>query len=118
MGIGKWTITSELFAIPHDERYILYAPLAGAITSVNKAGAIWVAQSRRNGTITTIPDSLIKLREIGIIELKHNAQSHIQDKPIIKVEPFRPTGLIILTTSFCNFRCVYCYASADAMPIP
>lgn len=114
METGKWTITSELFAIPHDERYILYAPLAGAITSVNKAGAIWVAQARKDGTITTIPDSLIKLREIGIIESTHNSESLIQDKPIIKVEPFRPTGLIILTTSFCNFRCVYCYASADA----
>ncbi len=107
----KWKITNEIFVIPHNENFILYAPFKGAIALVNKEAAKWVAQTNDKGTTNLIQPSLLKLKEIGIIEPANAPNTNGRPKPIT-VEAFRPTGLIVLTTSFCNFRCVYCYASA------
>ncbi len=109
----KWEITSEIFAIPYNEDFILYAPLKGTIALTNKAAAKWVAQARLNGPIDSIPSSLLRLKEVGLFEPVDAPATNGQMKSIT-VEAFRPTGLIILTTSFCNFRCVYCYAAAAA----
>lgn len=111
---NNWMITKELFVILHEGNYILYAPLIGAIALTNKAGALWVAKARQAGSIHSIPETLRSLKELGIIEPYELQPISSPETKDLSCEVFRPTGLIVLTTSFCNFRCVYCYASAGA----
>lgn len=112
MAHATWRVTGELFAVPYDNNFILYAPLKGSIALVNKSAALWVAKAQADGTFEAIPPEFIKLRDIGIIE-----QANVPPKKNITISlpmrVFKPTGVIFLTTSFCNFQCVYCYASAS-----
>jgi len=110
----RWRVTNELFAIPHNGNFILYAPLKGAVALVNKSAAKWVAKAHSNGEFEVIPERFVRFKEIGIIE---PARDIITRRNIIgprAMKPFKPTGVIFLVTSFCNLRCVYCYASAAA----
>lgn len=110
---NKWRVTDELFAIPHRDRVILYAPFKGAIALVSKLAAGWIAQSHTDGIAESLPKKLHRLKQVGIIESTSNPRN---DEELIsaKARTFYPTGIIFLTTTFCNFRCVYCYASAEA----
>lgn len=108
-----WRITSELFAIPHNGNFILYAPLRGAVALVNQPAARRIAKLQAEGSFKTIPPEFIKLEQVGIIE-KGDIPVHDKFTSAFLPKPFSPTGVIFLTTSFCNFRCVYCYASASA----
>lgn len=106
-----WKITNELFAIPYGGNFILYAPLKGGVALVNPSAARWVAKVQADGLIKAIPPEFIKLKQVGIIEREDTFTGNFAVS--FPVKPFKPTGVIFLTTSFCNFRCVYCYASAS-----
>lgn len=113
MTYTTWKITNEIFAIPYDNNCILYAPLKGAVALVNQAAAKWVAQARASGVFESFPSNLVGLEQVGIIE-RSIVTTQSEGEKSLKAQPFKPTGVIFLTTSFCNFRCVYCYASASA----
>lgn len=107
----EWVVTPELFILPHEKDFLLYAPLRGSVSLINQAAAAWIATAMHQGKVTEIPSALNSLTNIGIIEPLDSSIPCSMDKAY-KKQPFKPTGVIVLTTSFCNFRCVYCYASA------
>ena len=108
-----WRLTNELFVIPDDDHYILYAPLKGAVSALNRSGVEQLAEIGRAGGTSTVPVALEPLATVGILEPASEPPPVIP-APAKDAGPFRPTGVILLTTSYCNFRCVYCYASAGA----
>jgi uncharacterized protein len=101
-------LTPELFVIPNKHQYIIYAPLKGIIASVNQATVKWLA-----GYPNSISEStkLIYHRfiELGLLEPLGTTKFPVT---FDENQPFQPTDVILLSTTHCNFRCVYCYASA------
>jgi uncharacterized protein len=109
-------VTSELFAIPQADRYIIYAPLKGTALYANRALALKLARMKSHSVAaTTLDDGLLRdLLKWGLLEAKDQPSFPL---PPVAAETYEPTDLVILTTSFCNFRCRYCYASAGERPV-
>ncbi|MEI6179473.1 MAG: radical SAM protein [Chloroflexales bacterium] len=107
-------VTPELFAIPSKDHCILYAPLKGVALLANRAAAQWLARYQ------TDPDPLVQtplyqqFADAGILEVA--GTTRLPD--LSPKAPYEPTDVILLTTTSCNLRCVYCYASAGTRTIP
>jgi uncharacterized protein len=102
----KHTVIDELYVIPHDDNYVLYAPLKGLVFLVNEdlvtllsliEGGIEREFSRQEQAII---DDFIAY---GIIDGENEVLPKIGTD-------FHPTGVTIFLTSDCQLRCVYCYA--------
>ncbi len=107
-------VTPELFTIPFEDHFIIYAPLKGIALLANKTATQWLVHYPTNR------DSLAKMplykqfADIGILEVE--GTTTLPDLP--PRGPYKPTDVILLTTTSCNLRCVYCYASAGTRTIP
>jgi uncharacterized protein len=101
-------VTPELFAIPDENRFIVYAPLKGVVVSANEAAVQWLARYQVHADKTSQPTLYQRFADLGLLEPP--GTTRIPSLPMDG--SFQPTDVIILTTTFCNFRCVYCYASA------
>ncbi len=98
-------ITRELFVIPKNDQFILYAPLEGSAMQVG-GGVIKYLQQVQSG------EDPEKLNRDLFTQLRN--QRVLVDKqrelPPITNEPFAPTSVTLLPTYACNLRCVYCYS--------
>jgi uncharacterized protein len=98
----------ELFAVPFQDAWLLYRPLARLAIVANRAMADLASRKAAD------PDAPIAeqereacdyLRAIGFLD---------PDPPppgaSTPNDPYRPTVAVLCLTTACNLRCVYCYA--------
>lgn len=104
-------VEKELFVIPNDGNFILYAPLKHTAVAVTGGVIRDLQKCESSGDYPhgQIRDILLKT---GII-----SENIMQPKGSNDFsEEFKPTKVTLFPTSDCGLRCVYCYASAGVMP--
>ncbi|HEX3027882.1 MAG TPA: radical SAM protein, partial [Clostridia bacterium] len=105
----------EIFFIPHEGEYILYAPLRNFLAVVNGDAKDAVAKCLESLPLCKTEQSVIDtLQKRGVFN---------EDFQYPKVdEDFAPTRVTLFPTDRCNLRCRYCYASAEdggkKLPLP
>ncbi|MFN0020721.1 MAG: radical SAM protein [Pirellulaceae bacterium] len=107
-------VTAELFVVPLEGAYLVYAPLQKAAfvadgRTVNRIVALQEATADLNDRET---DRLVEfLRRLGIVEGAPEIPpiTHFSGQP-------KPTMVTLFLTTSCNLRCTYCYASAGDTP--
>jgi uncharacterized protein len=107
-------VTAELFVIPLDEAYVVYAPLQQAAfvsdgRTVNRIAALQESTADLGDPET---GKLIEfLSRLGIVDggTESPPASHFSGQPM-------PTMVTLFLTTSCNLRCTYCYASAGDTP--
>lgn len=100
-------ITRELFVIPNENNFVLFAPLKGILLEVNESVVALLAECEKTGFFPEGP-VLDQLRNSGIL--------FDEPEPPMKPRPIRkriePDGVTLFPTSDCGLCCTYCYASA------
>lgn len=87
--------SKDIFAYPHEDGYLLYAPLTSTVAFVGEADIMDMEENLRNG----VADEMLE----GIIS--------DESEPILTVLPWeKQTELTILLNQKCNFSCSYCYS--------
>jgi uncharacterized protein len=100
-------VTRELFIIPNEGNFILFAPLRKALLEVNETTVALLQECERTGTF---PESDVRraLYDAGIIfdgtEQPHNW------RPTSGI--IEPDSVTLFPTSDCSLFCRYCYAGA------
>lgn len=108
MGTGKVVLEDmQVYAIPVEDKFILYRPLLKLAFIGNQAMARLVLNlaDPEMGAAEAPPAILDYLESIGFMEPD-------PPPPSPRDPEYRPTSAVILSTSRCNLRCVYCYANA------
>jgi len=105
----------EIFFLPHENNYILYAPLKKFFAVVNGDAKAAVAKK-----LEGLP---LHAAERGIVEELEKRGLFGEDSAYPQVdELFAPTRVTLFPTDKCNLRCRYCYASAEdgshTLPLP
>jgi len=98
---------TNVFAVPHDGGYIVYAPLAGRIIHANGE---CVAQLRRY--VETRDPSVVGeavVRRLGGLGWLDDPAEPV---PLPFDRHYHPTSVTLFLTNRCNLRCTYCYAEA------
>ena len=105
----------EIFAVPVEDKFILYRPLKRLAFVGNRAMARLVLEladqdgrepSGEAEDLTDLPPSVLNyLEDIGFLEPD-------PPPPPPRDPEYHPTSAVILATNRCNLRCVYCYADA------
>jgi len=110
-------LSQEVFAIPHGENFIVYAPLRGVIVLCNTS-MVNLLHRLYGGDSSVLSNPVYaeaasSLHRAGLLiegkELEEET-SLLEGEPISS--NFAPTRVTFLVTTSCNLRCVYCYASA------
>src|SRR4051794_32162287 len=107
-------LTAELFVVPLDEAYLVYAPLQQAAfvsdgKTVNRIAALQDSAADLSDPQTgKLVEFLIRL---GIVDggTENLPVTHFSGQPM-------PTMVTLFLTTSCNLRCTYCYASAGDTP--
>lgn len=103
----------EVFAIPVEDKFILYRPLLQLAFVGNRAMAKLVLNlaSQASSSGADAPEEAMTfLNTIGFLK-----PDPPQPRP---PDPsYRPTTAVLLLTNRCNLRCTYCYASGGEGPI-
>jgi uncharacterized protein len=104
----------DVYAIPIDDKFILYRPLLKLAFIGYRSMAdlvLRLADHRNNGA--SEPDApaeiLAFLDQIGFLQPD-------PAPPIPPSSAFRPTTAVLLMTNRCTLRCTYCYANAGTLP--
>lgn len=112
----RFDITSEVFVVPADGFFVLYAPLKGVIASIN-ASAVSLLRDVSVGNLETLTpdgeDFLNSLAQVGVI----NGPTDM-DLTVYEHRPFSPTCVSLYLTDACNLRCPYCFAFGGSSPTP
>lgn len=103
-------VIDELYIMPDNKKYILYAPLIRKILNVNrdvvslllkiKAGKKFSQDVHTLGIINN-------LRNLKIIDSEDSFPVNTRSS-----SEYKPTNVTLLPTSDCNLRCIYCYADS------
>lgn len=96
----------ELFFLPYEDRYLLYAPLRSFMAVVN--GDTRAAVSRR---LENMPLYESERSVIDELEKRGIFSEDFQCPQVDEV--FAPTRVTLFPSDSCNLRCRYCYASAE-----
>jgi uncharacterized protein len=102
-------VNPELFVIPNKENFILYLPLEnrtalevtpGVLTILKNASSI-NGQDSSDGLLGKLKDKKVLVDDnYKVKEFKKNTYS------------YNPTRVVLLPTTDCNLKCIYCYASS------
>ncbi len=97
----------ELYAIPIEDKFILYRPLLRLAFIGNRAMADLVQRLANDGSSgDDLPEEIRSfLQSIGFFRPDPTP-------PPAPSHTFRPTTAVMLMTNRCSLRCVYCYADA------
>jgi uncharacterized protein len=107
-------LSAELFVIPVDDAFLVYAPLRQAAFLTNAAGVNRIADLREGHWPAEQPESgefLELLRRLEIVD----AGEEVRPITTYQGTP-KPTTVTLFLTTACNLRCTYCYASAGETP--
>lgn len=98
-------ITTELFFVPYEDKFIVYAPLKKITLLVNKSAADIISGFQEKGVEETESNKelISTLKEKGIIGSSKGIFSP-------KKTDFKPTNVTLFPTFNCNLRCLYCYS--------
>lgn len=99
---NDFSVNTEIFVMPHKERFILYSPLQGAVAEANEA-LIKGLKDLKDGKQTLSDSDIEKLVSLGFV----NSEDKL---PSIAKEEYAPAGAVFLLTHKCNLRCDYCYS--------
>lgn len=107
--------TKEIFIIPYNDRYILYAPLIRLSFLVNQ-DALELLSLIKNGKIDDCCErkyikNIIEFEDCGIV----NGQCDFNLENTI--ERFNPISVKLFLTYDCNLRCKYCYSMGGDNPL-
>lgn len=103
----------EIFAIPVEDKFILYRPLARLAFVGNQAMANLTLRATGQGLSAGIfVSEEVKTFWEAIDFLKPDPPPPLAPDPI-----YRPTTAVLLLTSRCNLRCTYCYANGGEEPL-
>jgi uncharacterized protein len=100
-------LTKELFVIPNGEKFILYAPLKGAIAEVGGKTVQLLKRLKTGRDIGGLETQLEPLRKVGIVT---DGETPIES--YIPRQGYNPTAVTLIPTLNCNLKCVYCYSNA------
>src|SRR3989344_4290343 len=100
-------LTKELFVIPYEENFILYAPLKGAVAEVNGETIRLLNRLRQGENVGELEKRLSQLKKVGIIT---DGETPVES--YVPKTDFSPTSVTLIPGLSCNFKCVYCYSSA------
>src|SRR5687767_6807167 len=107
-------ISAELFVIPVDDAFLVYAPLRQAAFLTSAAVVNQIADLQEGTFDASRPESeelLDFLRRLEIVD------GGTEIKPITTFGGTpKPTTVTLFLTTACNLRCTYCYASAGDTP--
>jgi uncharacterized protein len=105
----------EMFFVPYEDKFILYAPLKNFIAVVNGDAKNAVTKYCEKLPLCETEQALIDTFD------KHDLFSEAFSLPKVD-EVFSPTRVTLFPTDRCNLRCRYCYASAaeggNKLPLP
>lgn len=107
-------LSAELFTVPVDDAYLIYAPLRQAAFLANRGTVNRIADlaAGRFDSGSPLDDQLLELlRQLEIVD------AGPEELPVTRFEGEpRPTSVTLFLTTACNLRCTYCYASAGDTP--
>lgn len=95
----------DLYAIPIENKVIIYRPLAQLAFVGNMAMTELVQEIADNPAADIAPDVRAYLETIGFFQPDSPPPAPIEIS-------FRPATAVLLLTNRCNLRCTYCYADA------
>jgi len=103
----------EVFAIPVEDKFILYRPLLRLAFVGNQAMAglaLNLARQKPSSSEPASEEVMTFLNAVGFLKP--------DPPPPSPLDPhYRPTTAVLLLTNRCNLRCTYCYASGGEGPI-
>jgi uncharacterized protein len=106
-------ISSELFVIPVESAWLVYAPLRQAAFLANAETVNRIADLQEGKPEGPGQEELLEfLRQLEIVDAPDEA-------PPMRTwsgDP-KPTTVSLFLTTACNLRCTYCYASAGDTPL-
>ena len=108
------SVTAELFVVPVDERYLVYAPLRQAAFLANAAVVNMIAdlqEGRWDDSCSDHRELIEFLRQLEIID----GVDEVEPITTFEGDP-TPTAVTLFLTTACNLRCTYCYAAAGDTP--
>jgi uncharacterized protein len=108
-------ITAELFVIPIEDAYLVYAPLRQAAFVANRAVVNWIADFREDVSNSGVPESAELIEFLTRLQIIDGGD---EPSPVTTHGGVpKPTTVTLFLTTACNLRCTYCYASAGDTPI-
>jgi uncharacterized protein len=106
----SYRITADLFTIPYQENFIIYAPRVGFACVINKALVNLLADLAR------VDISMLNQEQKGALDYlcQKGVLNGSDELNCIKVFPekYMPVQVTLFPTNQCNLKCKYCYASA------
>jgi len=104
-------ISAELFTVPVDGRFLVYAPLRQAAFLTTADGVNAIADLRDGNAESVDAEFVDFLRQLEIVDggEEFKPVTHFEGDP-------KPTTVTLFLTTACNLRCTYCYAQAGETP--
>ncbi len=113
---AEYRLTAEVFVIPHESSFLLYAPLKGVVAEVNRATALLLRDLQR-GDLREASEAeaevLAPLIEVGVVNGPPDPRLTVHQEGA-----FQPLHVTLFVTDACNLRCLYCYANGGDNPKP
>lgn len=114
MPFKKPHVTAELFTIPTDGLYLVYAPLRQA-AFLSNAKAVNLIADLQDESIAAQPEDQDFVEFLRRLEIVDGGE---EVRPITTFSGMpKPTAVTLFLTTECNLRCTYCYASAGDTPV-
>ncbi len=109
-GDAAASMTTEVFAVPVQDGYLVYAPLRRIAFLANSASVNLLYLLRQGKELPAGKESSDFLGFCDRVGLFGG----VGDCPVTSLESprFNPTEVTLFLTTSCNLRCIYCYASA------
>jgi len=107
-------ITTDVFVIPYEGAYVVYAPLR-RLAFVTNAATVNAIARLKDGEVTN--PTLEEAELIAFLESVRLTGKE-GDVPIVGLNQpdYKPNEVTLFLTAECNLRCVYCYARAGDLP--
>ena len=108
------TISTDVFVIPYEGAYIIYAPLRRLAFVANASAVNTIALLKEGAIVHPTEEQSSFIRFLDAIRLTGTEG----DRSIAGLNQpnYKPLEVTLFLTSLCNLRCVYCYARAGDLP--
>ena len=108
--MAKLKMSTELFSIPHVNKYLIYSPLKGIsfFATQGQVNILYLIQDQGLDEGDVPPSYSKFVKRMKDLQIVNGEPDEI---PLPKKEgKFEPTTVNLFPTSDCNLRCTYCYA--------
>lgn len=100
---------SEVFALPHEGGFLLYAPLAGRVVHANAGCVAQIQRYLKSGDSSEVDADVVS--RLGGLEWLEASPPPVPAGPDA---PYAPTRVTLFLSNRCNLACTYCYADAGS----